>query len=163
VFEVLESETSPLDKSRALHQLAMKASLKMAGAEAILEVWDGETPPPEEKEREIKRLMLKQRKNPAHDPMWLLGYLQGAVDSYSRYAHFRARVHAVQAAIAVYLIKATTGQLPQTLPADLPKDPYSDKDFEYRVTERGFILRCRAVFARQTLHGELPQFEFQVK
>lgn len=71
-------------------------------------------------------------------------------------------VRAVQAAIAVYLIKAKTGQLPQTLPADLPKDPYSGNDFEYQVTERGFILRCRAVFGGQTLHGELPQFEFQV-
>lgn len=58
---------------------------------------------------------------------------------------------------------ARTGQLPQTLPTDLLKDPYSDEDFEYQVTERGFILRCHAVFAGQTLHGELPQFEFQVK
>jgi hypothetical protein len=164
VLDVLESERSPFDKSHALGQLAMKASLKMAGAEAILEVWDGETPPSEEKEREIKRLMLEQRKNPAHDPMWLLGYLQGAVDSYSRYAHLRARVHAVRAAIAVYLIKAKTGQLPQTLPADLPKDPYTGKDFEYyQATERWFILRCRGVFAGQTLNGELLQFEFQVK
>lgn len=166
VLDVLESERSPSDKSRALGQLAMKASLKMAGAEAILEVWDGETPLPEEKELEIKRLMLEQRKNPAHDPMWLLGYLQGAVDFYSRYAHFPARVHAVQAAIAVYLIKAQTGQLPQALPADLPKDPYSDKDFEYRVTERGFILRCRGVFPTYGSSGPNPeplQLEFQVR
>jgi len=166
VLDVLESERSPLDKSHALGQLAMKASLKMAGAEAILEVWDGETPPSEEQEREIKRLTLEQRKTPAHDPMWLLGYLQGAVDSYSRYAHFPARVHAVQAAIAIYLIKAKTGQLPQTLPADLPKDPYSDKDFEYRVTERGFILRCRGVFPVYGSSGPNPeplQLEFQVK
>lgn len=166
VLDVLESERSPSDKSRALGQLAMKASLKMAGLEAILEVWDGETPPPEEKEPEIKRLMLEQRKNPAHDPMWLLGYLQGAVDSYSRYAHFHARVHAVRAAIAVYLIKARTGQLPQTLPTGLPKDPYSDKDFEYQVTERGFILRCRGVFPTYGSSGPNPeplQLEFQVK
>jgi len=162
VLEVLESETSPLDKSRALRRLAMKASFKMGGAEAILEIWDGETPPPEEKEREIQRLLLEQRNNPARDPMLLMENLVAAVELYSRLAYPRARVHAVQAAIAVYLIKAKTGQLPRTLPTDLPKDPYTDKDFEYQATEKGFILRCRAVFPGQTLHDELPQFEFQV-
>jgi len=146
VLEVLESEGSPQDKSRALGQLAMKASFKMAGDKAILEIWDGETPPPEEQEREIKRLMLERRNNPVRDPMLLMADLDGAVELYSRLAYPRARVRAVQAAIAVYLIKAKTGQLPQTLPADLPKDPYSGNDFEYQVTERGFILRCRAVF-----------------
>lgn len=166
VLDVLESETSPLDKSRALRQLAMKASAKMAGAEAILEVWDGETPPPEEKEPEIQRLMLEQRDNPARDPMLLMGDLVAAVELYSRLAYPHARARAVQAAIGLYLIKAKTGQLPQTLPADLPKDPHTGKDFEYQVTERGFILRCGARFAAYGGYGPNPeplQFEFQVK
>ncbi len=166
VLEVLESETSPLDKSRALRQLAMKASFKMAGDEDILEIWDGETPPPEEKEREIKQLMLERRNNPARDPMLLMDNLIAAVELYSRLAYPHARVRAVQAAIALYLIKAKTGQLPQTLPADLPKDPHTGKDFEYQATEKGFLLRCGARFAAYGGYGPNPeplQFEFQVK
>jgi len=165
VLEVLESETSPLDKSRALQQLAMKASAKIAGAEAVLDVWDGEEPPSEEKEREIKRLMLEQRNNPARDPMLLMGDLEGAVELYSRFAFPQARIHAVQAAIAVYLIKAGTGQLPQTLPPDLPKDPHTGKDFVYQTTEKGFILRCGARFAAYGGFGPNPEplhLEFQV-
>jgi hypothetical protein len=166
VLEVLESKTSPLDKSRALGQLAKKAGAKVTGLEAVLEVWDGETPPSEEQEREIKRLMLEQRNNPASDPMLLMDNLTAAVELYSRLAYPHARVRAVQGAIGLYLIKAKTGQLPQTLPADLPKDPHTGKDFEYQATEKGFILRCGARFAAYGGYGPNPeplQFEFQVK
>lgn len=45
---------------------------------------------------------------------------------------------------SIYIISAQTGQLPETLPANLPKDPFSGQDFEYEITERGFVLRCRA-------------------
>ncbi len=164
VIEVLESERSPRDKSRALGQLAMKASFQMAGAETILEVGESERPP-EEREREIQRLMLEERNNMARGPMLLMADLHGAVELYSRLAFPRSRVHAVQAAIAVYLIKARTGQLPQTMPAGLPKDPYTGKDFEYRATAKGFSLRCGAKFAAYGGHGPNPepvQFEFQV-
>lgn len=74
-------------------------------------------------------------------------------------------VRAVQAAIAVYLTKAKTGQLPRTLPADLPKAPHTGKDFVYQATEEGFILRCGVRFAAYGGYGPNPeplQFEFQV-
>ncbi len=164
VVEVLESEASPQDKSRALGKLARKASFQMAGAEIILEVGESERPP-EEKEREIQQLMLEERNNMARDPMLLMAHLHGAVDLYSRLAFPRARVHAVRAAIAIYLIKARTGQLPQTMPAGLPKDPYTGKDFEYQATRNGFSLRCGATFAAYGGYGSNPepvQFEFQV-
>jgi len=164
VLEVLESETSPQDKSRALGQLAMKASAKMAGAEAVLEVGEGEKSP-EEKEREIQRLMLEGRNNMARDPMVLMADLHGAVELYSRLAFPRARVHAIQAATAVYLMKARTGQLPQTMPAGLPKDPHTGKDFEYRATAKGFSLRCGTRFAAYGGYGPTPepvQLEFHV-
>jgi hypothetical protein len=161
VLEVLESEMSPQDKSRALGQLEMKVFAKISGAEAAAEVWESEKSA-EEKEEEIKQLLLAGRDN--MDPMGIIE-IGHAVDFYSRYAYLPARVHAVQAAIAVYLIKARTGQLPQTLPTDLPKDPYTGKDFEYQVTERGFILRCRGVFPAYGSSGPNPepmQLEFQV-
>ena len=161
VLEVLESETSPQEKSRALGQLSLKASAKMSGAEAIPEIWESEKSP-EGKAREINQLLLAGRDS--RDPMLLMENLVGAVELYSRYAYLPARVHAVQAAIAVYLIKAKTGQLPQTLPTDLPKDPYSDKDFEYQATEKGFILHCgaRLAYGGSVPNPEPLQFEFQV-
>ena len=51
--------------------------------------------------------------------------------------------NAVRAAIEVYIQKAQTGQLPETLPAGLPKDLFSGKDFKYEKTKDGFILSCR--------------------
>ena len=48
--------------------------------------------------------------------------------------------NALKTAIEIYLIKAETDQLPQTLPDGLPKDPYSGQDFGYEITEEGFAL-----------------------
>ena len=54
-------------------------------------------------------------------------------------SHFNALL----AGIEVYLVLARTGKLPDVLPEDLPKDPFSSKDFDYRLTEGGFVIRCR--------------------
>ena len=54
-----------------------------------------------------------------------------------------AQFNALKVAIEIYLIKAETGQLPETLLDGLPKDPYSGQDFEYEATSQGFVLRCR--------------------
>lgn len=82
-------------------------------------------------------------------------------------AHFNT----LNAAIKIYLIKARTGQLPQTLPPGLPKDPFSGQDFQYEITEKGFVLRCRAkdILASQALQpfGTDPdvvhEYEFELK
>lgn len=60
----------------------------------------------------------------------------------SQTAH-AALLNASKAAVEIYLLQATTGRLPETLPDGLPKDPFSGKNFEYRVTEKGFVLRWR--------------------
>jgi len=52
-------------------------------------------------------------------------------------------VNAIRTAIEIYLMKTETGQLPEMLPANLPKDPFSGQDFEYEATEEGFVFRCR--------------------
>jgi hypothetical protein len=54
-----------------------------------------------------------------------------------------AQFNALKAAIEIYLIKAETGQLPETLPDGLPKDPYSGKDFGYEITEEGFTFHSQ--------------------
>ena len=42
--------------------------------------------------------------------------------------------NALKVAIDIYIINAKTGRLPNTLPADLPRDMFSGKDFEYEKT-----------------------------
>jgi len=63
---------------------------------------------------------------------------------YSQNVQLISRMNALRAAVEIYIISAQTGQLPEILPANLPKDPFSGQDFEYEITEKGFVLRCRA-------------------
>jgi hypothetical protein len=55
----------------------------------------------------------------------------------------RAAFNANESAIGILLEKQRTGKLPDELPKGLPPDPFSGKDFEYKKTESGFVLRCR--------------------
>jgi hypothetical protein len=71
-----------------------------------------------------------------------------------------ALFNAVTAAIEIYLLKATNGQLPEALPEGLPKDPFSGNDFEYKATKEGFVLRCRA---KDIAWGGVRQYEFKVR
>jgi hypothetical protein len=68
--------------------------------------------------------------------------------------------NAVRAAIEVYITKAQTGQLPETLPTGLPKDLFSGKDFRYEKTKDGFTLRCRG---KDLNKNETYKYEFKVK
>ncbi|MGB2809141.1 MAG: hypothetical protein WBC22_15470 [Sedimentisphaerales bacterium] len=68
--------------------------------------------------------------------------------------------NATKTAVDIYIVKAKTGKLPDGLPADSPKDPFSGKDFGYEVTKNGFILRCQAEDLEK---NEIHQYEFKVK
>jgi hypothetical protein len=68
--------------------------------------------------------------------------------------------NAIRAAIEIYIIKAKTKQLPDELPEGLPKDLFSDKDFEYEKTRDGFILRCRG---KDLFKNKIREYEFKVK
>jgi len=67
--------------------------------------------------------------------------------------------NAVRAAVEIYIQKTKTGQLPEELPAGLPKDLFSGKDFKYEKAEDGFILRCRG---KDLEKDETYQYEFKV-
>jgi hypothetical protein len=67
--------------------------------------------------------------------------------------------NATRAAIEIYIVKAKTGRLSDELPADLPKDLFSGKDFEYEKTKTGFTLRCRA---KDLDEDQIHQYEFKV-
>jgi hypothetical protein len=71
-----------------------------------------------------------------------------------------AQSNALRAALDLYLTKARTGQLPDSLPGDAPRDPYSAKPFEYVKTATGFVMRCRA---KDLDKGEVYEYEFIVE
>ena len=156
---VLKTKTEGLTVPQVLERarVAWNEVLKSA-----LEIMESEKSP-DDKQRELEQLSTEAGiKVKDRDPMTLMPNLLSVATMYTGYVNGLARVHAAQAAIAIYHIKATSGQLPQTLPEGLPKDPYSGTDFEYQATEKGFVLRCRA---RLTGHGQSAkpkQFEFQV-
>jgi len=54
-----------------------------------------------------------------------------------------ADANATKAGVAICLLYAQAGRLPQALPAGLPKDPFSGQDFQYEKKGSGFVLRCR--------------------
>ena len=71
-----------------------------------------------------------------------------------------AHARATRAAVDICLHRAMTGQLPATLPAGLPKDPFSGRDFQYERTTTGFVLRCQGKdLDKDTIH----EFAFTVK
>jgi len=73
----------------------------------------------------------------------------------------QTHLHAIETAIDLYIAKAGTGRLPDTLPADSPRDLFSGKPFEYERTDGGFILRCRA---KEYPDKDKPhEYEFIVK
>ena len=74
----------------------------------------------------------------------LTGFLKPAARLiFSIMKRFETHNNAMKVAIEIYIITAKTGKLPDELPAGLPKDLFSDKDFEYEKTADGFILRCQ--------------------
>jgi hypothetical protein len=69
--------------------------------------------------------------------------------------------NALRTAVEIYLIKAKRGNLPDTLPAGLPGDLFSGKDFKYEKTADGFALRCQG---EEFQKGRMRRMlEFKVK
>ena len=69
-----------------------------------------------------------------------------------------ANFNATRVALEIYLVKAETGQLPEVLPSNLPKDPFSSQDFEYETTSQGFVLRCR----EEEIGEKVWEYEFAI-
>jgi len=81
---------------------------------------------------------------------------------YSLSVRGKTHFNAVKAAIEVYIIKAKTGKLPDTLPASLPGDLFSGKPFEYKKTTGGFILRYQGEDLSDK-DKKIYEYEFKVK
>jgi hypothetical protein len=68
--------------------------------------------------------------------------------------------NALKAALEIYVIAATTGKLPDGLPAGLPKDLFSGEDFEYEKKADAFVLRCRG---KDLKEDKIHEYEFKVR
>lgn len=91
---------------------------------------------------ELRKLQEELINPPIIDPYYHLWIIlpRNLTEQHDIYVQGITVFNATRAAIEIYLVKAETGQLPETLPADLPKDPFSGQDFGYIVTDDGFSL-----------------------
>jgi hypothetical protein len=76
---------------------------------------------------------------------------------YSQDTMRRTSLNATFAAIEICLNRIKTGKLPDELPAGLPKDLFSDRDFDYEKSDNGFILRCPG------RDSDIYEFKFKIK
>jgi hypothetical protein len=78
---------------------------------------------------------------------------------FSQKTFVETQANAIMTGIEILLDHARTGRLADTLPAGLPKDAFSGKDFKYEKTKEGFILHCRD---KDLGKNELYQYEFKL-
>ena len=72
----------------------------------------------------------------------------------------RTQFNAVKTALELYIVKAKTGQLPDSMIEDMPRDLFSDKDFKYEKTKDGFTLRCQG---KDLSKDKIYEYKFKVK
>ena len=79
-------------------------------------------------------------------------------DVYRIQVRYKTHLNIMKAAIEIYLVKAKTGKLPETLPEYLPKDPLCGREFLYEITNEVFSLKSSVdMNTRDNIH-----FEFKV-
>ena len=111
--------------------------------------------------QQLKQLSEKAEKQAADNPAAILSAALWPAVTKICTLEVRAgtNINALKAAIDVYIVRAKTGRLPDTLPDGLPRDLFSGKDFEYEKTKDGFVLRCRG---KDLDKDEINQYEFKV-
>lgn len=135
--------------------IALAANPYSAFLDSALQVMDSEMPY-EQKSAEIQSLTKKINDEFGQDPasipkiaahpemMLTFSIVMFCADQvpsiYNLHVQHTAHFNALMAGIEVYLARARTGRLPEELPPGLPKDPFSGKDFAYKITDDGFEL-----------------------
>lgn len=114
-------------------------------SERVQEMLDVLAGPMSYREAHSQLRQLKDDSDPADPASVLAGAFAPAMSRvYGSKIRTESHANAVRAGIGICLHRAETGKLPATLPPGLPKDLFSGEDFEYRRTDNGFVLRCRA-------------------
>jgi hypothetical protein len=111
--------------------------------------------------QQLTELAQKLEKEPEKNPEAMLtaAVAPGVSKIYGNMIRGRTQSNALRSAVEVYMIKARTKKLPDKLPAGLPKDLFSGEDFEYKKTDAGFLLRCRA---KDLDKDTIQEYEFKV-
>ncbi len=116
--------------------------------------------PYQQKYSELEELEEELKNNPIVDPFYYLwiSLPKNIIEQHGIYVHGLAKHNVIRVAIEIYLIKAETEKLPEMLPANFPKDPFTGRDFEYEITTKGFMLRCR----EEGISEKVWEYEFTV-
>jgi len=111
--------------------------------------------------KQLEQLSEKAEKQSADDPAAILfaAFWPAATRICTLDVKARTHFNALKSAIDIYIARAKTGRLPDTLPAGLPKDLFSGKDFEYEKTKDGFVLRCPG---KDLDKDEINRYEFKL-
>jgi hypothetical protein len=111
--------------------------------------------------KKLEQLSKKAEKQAADNPAAILSAALWPAATRICTLDVKAGTHfnALKSAIDIYIAKTKTGRLPNALPADLPRDLFSGKDFEYEKTKDGFVLRCQG---KDLDKDEIFQYEFKV-
>jgi hypothetical protein len=113
-----------------------------------------------QKKIEELRKIEENKQSPPFDPFSFITVANpDVIDLYSVFIRDEVYFKAIRAATKIYLVFAETGKLPDEFPRNLLKDPYSGQDFEYEITDDGFILRCQV----KDIGLNVQQYEFKVK
>jgi len=117
--------------------------------------------PYQQSHKKLDELNDRAQKDAKENPAAVLTAMLTPAFSKIRTAEIKNQTffNAIGTAIDIYMVKAKTGRLPEKLPAGLPKDLFSGKDFEYEKTKDGFLLRCRG---KDLGKDETYQYEFGV-
>ncbi|MHC4121227.1 MAG: hypothetical protein ACYSWO_27445 [Planctomycetota bacterium] len=129
--------------------------------DSALRAMDSEMPY-EEKYAELQRLTYELEEKFGSDPaasQIIMACAEQVTQLYDAQLRHIARSNALKAAIEIYLATAKTGQLPKAFLDYLPKDPYSGQNFEYKISDEGFSLRCRVKAINE---HEVRQYDFKV-
>jgi len=118
--------------------------------------------PYQQSHRKLEELNDRIQKDAKENPAAIMAALLMPANSRVRTLGIKNETffNAIRAAIEIYIVKAKTGRLPEKLPADLPKDLFSGKDFEYEKKKDGFVLCCRA---KDLDKDEVYQYEFKTR
>jgi len=108
---------------------------------------------------EVFEQVDKDQKNKKKEAMFTAALVPGLSKIYGLMIKATTHANAVRAAVELYIAKGKTGRLPEKLPAGLPKDLFSGKDFEYAKTAQGFMLRCQA---KDIDKDKIHEYEFKV-
>lgn len=136
--EITRQEILSLSDKEVLEEVKESYNRYLSSVNRVI----GSDIPYQQKYSELKELQDGLKNHIVDDPfvyLWVSLPINIA-EHHAIYVRGIANFNATRVAIEIYLVKVETGQLPEVLPASLPKDPFSGQDFEYNAADEGFVI-----------------------